>query len=335
MTATVTRRTGLRRAASTAPGVEYSTLSPEWLAHMLAGAYELGAPVRTELLHRGVNDSYTVAGPAGRFVARVYSSMRAAEEVVYEVALLRHLSAKRLAVPVPVVTREADDVLVVRAPEGDRRLVLFAFLEGTPLRWDADGHPELAGRLAALIHDGGADFATPHVRPCLDVDYLVERPLAAIGTLLGRDAEEWRSLASAGRSIGRQVGEAASRGLDWGMCHGDLSVGNMLVCDDGRPGALDFDFCGSGWRAFDMIAAWRTAHGERRPEVWEAFLRGYAAVRPLARADLDAVPLFAAAGHLWSLGLRVARARTTGTARLGWHVDRAIRHLRRYEGGER
>ena len=71
---------------------------------------------------------------------------------------------------------------------------------------------------------------------------------------------------------------------------------------------FDFDFCGAGWRSYDLANfLWGLSLNkhEKRAEKWKAFLEGYRGQRPIRRADLAAVPLFVAARELWILGLQL------------------------------
>jgi Ser/Thr protein kinase RdoA (MazF antagonist) len=134
----------------------------------------------------------------------------------------------------------------------------------------------------------------------------------------------------------RRIARLAARGLDWGFCHGDAFGGNCVLDGEVATGTLthfDFDDCGPGWRAYDLAAyrwilAWRAGGAAGRR--WRECLRGYRAVRPLAAADVAAVPLFVAARELWVLG---QNARATVALRGEWLFDVGprIRFLQRWE----
>jgi Ser/Thr protein kinase RdoA (MazF antagonist) len=38
----------------------------------------------------------------------------------------------------------------------------------------------------------------------------------------------------------------------YGVCHGDIYSGNIRVDTNNNPILFDFDFCGNGWRAYDI-----------------------------------------------------------------------------------
>src|SRR5687768_14832857 len=73
------------------------------LSERLAAGYDLPRSVTCELLRSYTNDVYAVQSRAGRFVLKVYGKgWRTASDIEYEVALLRHLSAKGLPAADPI-----------------------------------------------------------------------------------------------------------------------------------------------------------------------------------------------------------------------------------------
>ena len=68
----------------------------------------------------------------------------------------------------------------------------------------------------------------------------------------------------------------------YGLVHGDVIPTNVLVGPDGALTLLDFDFCGPGWRAFDVATYLHVRSDERGGAAsGPAFLSGYQEVRPL------------------------------------------------------
>ena len=90
----------------------------------------------------------------------------------------------------------------------------------------------------------------------------------------------------------------------------------------GEVAVLDFDFCGPGWRAYDVA----TYLGEVRfweapASAAEAFLAGYEALRPLAEWERAALPLLEAARHIQAMGTPAMHVNEWGRAYLS---DRMI-----------
>jgi Ser/Thr protein kinase RdoA (MazF antagonist) len=100
------------------------------------------------------------------------------------------------------------------------------------------------------------------------------------------------------------------------------------VAPGGALTLLGFDFCGPGWRAFD-VATYLHAVGERRlPEAsGRAFEAGYESVRPLPTWERAGIPLFVAMRAIFRLGNWGWRLAEWGTSAL---PDEALaRHLAR------
>jgi Ser/Thr protein kinase RdoA (MazF antagonist) len=310
--------------------VERSLVSAEAVAAAVERLYAVAGPVRCRLLHPGMNDSYLVESRAGRVVARLYGPRRAPDEIAYELDLLLHLERKGVAVSVPVATADGRLVDALPAPEGARRLVLFTHAEGRPLSWRDRRESLSAGRLAARVHSAADDFSPLRPRGPLDLDALLSCPLDAMLPFLG-DREERREVARLASRL-RARAEEVAPALDWGVCHGDLGATNVHVAARSGLTLFDFDLCGSGWRAWDLVGAWAAALHERDGAIWGAFVRGYREARALRAADVSAVPLFHALGRVWRLGVRARNAPHRGSWPFeGGHLEAQLRFLRRWE----
>ena len=157
--------------------------------------------------------------------------------------------------------------------------------------------------MLAAIHAVSEDFVSRYARFRLDLEYLIETPLAMIRPFLAHRPDDWYYLQGFATRLYARATAAAGTGLDWGPCHGDFGAKNMHLATDGTVTVLDFDFCGLGWRLYDFAPVYRAALEQRRRAIWGAFLQGYTATRPIAAADLTAVPLFRVLRHLAMLGV--------------------------------
>ncbi len=96
--------------------------------------------------------------------------------------------------------------------------------------------------------------------------------------------------------------------LDWGVCHGDLTLDNFTITESERITFIDFDLASTSWRARDLSGVY--AFSRLDPEAgnfWEAFLGGYRTVRPFGVTDERSVPLMHAVNQLWDLGHELSR----------------------------
>lgn len=287
--------------------VAYSLLSPEALLAEVGRAYTIAPPVDCTLLRSYVNDVYAVATTAGDYILKVYRARwRSRSEIAYELDVLAHLTARGVAVAPPIPRRDGRLIGALRAPEGVRYAVLFAHAAGAkPARPFTTTLYRHFGRTTARLHAALDDFASPHARVPLDLAYFLDRPLAALRPRLADRPDDWAFLVGLAEKVRARVTALAAAGLDWGVCHGDLSLDNLHVTPEGRITFYDFDSGGPGWRASDPYGVLLSAilNGD---DYWEAFLVGYTEVRPFGPADLAAVPYFAAAYGIQEMGGRVS-----------------------------
>ncbi|MCL4544740.1 MAG: phosphotransferase [Chloroflexi bacterium] len=147
------------------------------------------------------------------------------------------------------------------------------------------------GRALAQLHQASNDFRSAFPRRPLDPFGSLDQALdVVLARLTGRPEERTFLRQLAVRARERLVA-LATQGLEWGVCHGDVSLDNLHVHPGGRITFYDFDSAGPGWRASDPygVPTWLT---RGKPEYSDAFLAGYEAVRPLGEADRQAFPWF-------------------------------------------
>jgi len=94
------------------------------------------------------------------------------------------------------------------------------------------------------------------------------------GLWLADTADTLDEVARVARCVREAVSGLAQKGLDWGICHGDVSFDNFHSTPGGSSTMYDFDQAGIGSRAYDMCRVYGlVTHGS--PGIWEAFLQVY------------------------------------------------------------
>ncbi len=294
-----------------------SLLSPEAVAMDIAPAYGL-SPTGCVLQRSFTNDVYVVKTSAGLYVAKVYGpGWRTAADIAYEVDFLNHLTANGVAVATAVPRRDGQPVHSLPLPEGVRYCVLFTYAPGEePAEPFTAALYHLFGRAAGALHQAADRFVSRHPRFRLDLAYLIDRPLAAIRPYLVHRPDDWAYLMRLAERVRARIGELAARGLDWGPCHGDLTLDCFRLTGQGQLTFYDFDSGGPGWRALEFQGMYAYAPHPH----WEAFHAGYAEIRPLDAVDLAAIPWFVPAYAIWDMGWAASTwARWSGR----WRVDDA------------
>lgn len=312
-----------------------SVLDGAALAVCVLPAYPLAAPLTCGLLARGEHDNYLVtAGDGGRYVLRVHTYERGLtrEAVEQQARIVAALVGAGIAAEAPVARRDGRYVTPVMAPEGERFALLVRFVSGAPVA--AYPTPEQAaryGELAAGAHAAlDAVGPAPH-RPTLDLAYLLDEPLRVLEPLGRQYPALWDELTARAATLAARLRTLALplTAPAWGLCHGDLHKRNVLYSDgdgDGTvdaPTLMDWDCLGMGWRAYDLASLRRSLGQMVEPArlaeddaqtLFGAFLRGYARARPLAEAELAAIPLLVPIRQIWIRGVGVADALAGG-----WH----------------
>jgi Ser/Thr protein kinase RdoA (MazF antagonist) len=303
-----------------------SFLDPEALSRLIEAAHGLSG-VRCRLIKGTIRDIYLVTSATGPFVLAVYRhGLRTTDEIRAELALLEHLDAAGAPVAPAVPRPGGDRLLPISAPEGDRYAVLFRFVDGSQLSKTPE--PETVrrfGRAVALVHRLSDGVPGALARPRLDAEELIDRSLAAFAAAAGHRTDVVAYLHDLAPMLRRRLADLPTVPPAFGLIHGDVIPSNAQIEPSGDVVVLDFDFCGYGWRAYDVatylneVAFWTSP-----ADAAEAFLAGYQAVRPLAAREVTALPLLEAVRGIASLGVPAANAEVWGSAYLSDRMIDAI-----------
>jgi Ser/Thr protein kinase RdoA (MazF antagonist) len=306
--------------------------------------YAVAAPVTVSLLNRGFNDTYLVTDvEGGRRVLRVYNRekywIRSESDLHFELDLLEHLASAGLGVMRPYRRTTGDRLGRLAASEGARCFALFTHAPGRPLDEGTlpVGQWREYGAAIARMHLEMDGFRTSHDRYHLDERILIERPLASLAPYArsGRVAADLAELGKLGERLTSEIQRLRAIDGAYGIIHADLHPGNTNIDGDGRFVTFDFDHCGYGLRAYDLVVLWRgpDSPAEQR-ERWAAVLGGYQQIRPLSRSEVASLPVLAACRELWDFGDWLGAVRRTGD---GWvteaRIGKLLADVRKAESG--
>jgi Ser/Thr protein kinase RdoA (MazF antagonist) len=319
--------------------VVHSTVSADDLGALASVHFPIGSVASCRLLTRGFNDTYELRAESGeRYVLRLGARRsHRSTDLDYEVAFLGHLAAADVPIAAPVAARDGRVWKPIRLPERERPAVLFRFLEGRKPAPSSVAEARAQAKTLARVHVAGETFPNPPRRFVLDLDHLVRRPTEAIATLPVMDADSRSYLDTLAAQLIREVNERSSQ-LTRCHCHGDCHGYNARITDGTlEPTAtlFDFDDGGPGFLAYDLaVFLWstRTFMAAERRHLWRPFVEEYQDAHPISAADLEAIPLFVAARHLWLMGEYAARTDEWGTDWLNevW-LERQLAFLREWE----
>jgi Ser/Thr protein kinase RdoA (MazF antagonist) len=249
-------------------------------------------------------------------------------DIQAEIDVLQHLDSAGISVARPIESAGGEYIGGVRAPEGERALVLFEYVTGHKPRSGDPAEMRAFGRTLARIHDAGERFQPDHQRFSYDLSLILDEPCRHLEQTLSPRPARWSAFLSIVTWLRTSLRELPLATLRWGMCHGDFQPKNTRVSDDGRITVFDFDHCGAGWHAYDLGIVRLTL-----PEIsWGWFIDGYSEARGLNQTDRDAIPLFAMANRIQSMGFYAAHRDTTlwgSDAMSDTYFDDCLSHLQR------
>jgi Ser/Thr protein kinase RdoA (MazF antagonist) len=285
--------------------ISKSFLQRNALAHQLEQEYGL-ENVNCQLITATLRDVYRVASSRGRHILYVYQhGQRSAREIAAEWLWVDYLYASGVPVAPAVPTRSGDCLLSFVAPEGIRYGVLTQFAEGELLR-RRSSVPAVRtyGGIVAQIHALSDRMPFALQRPAIDFRAMLEQSVAAFEREVWDRPDDLAFLRASAKTLTSHLDQLPKEKPAYGMIHGDVIRANALVANDNRVTILDFDFCGDGWRTYDVASYLHTIRGTPdEPEFEQAFLEGYNAVRPLTTAEQATLPLFEAVRAIYSIGI--------------------------------
>jgi len=290
--------------------VIHSIFDAEALVPVLRDGYDIGEIGECVLERSYANDVYRLTTTNGdRYYLKVYRrDWRAPSDVAWELRIQEHLIAGGAPVALPLTRRDGLDMTVLGAPEGDRAAVLYAQAPGSKPRepFTVELYTRF-GQASAQLHAVLDTLIDASGRPADDIETLVMTPGRELLDLFDPAAHERHAIEAIMTRLAEEI-NLKSPDLDWGICHGDLTLDNITVTEDGTITFFDFDLAALSWRARDpcgVFAASRLIPGAGG--FWDAFLGGYRSVRPFSDANQRAVPLMRAVNQWWDLGHDVSR----------------------------
>lgn len=288
--------------APPSPRIVYSMFAPAALGEFLATHYFDGRTCDCELLSRSWTDVYRLRVDGVAYAGRVWRHgfhERAALEGAAD--LLRQLRrGGRVRAPLPVRGADGACIAMLAAPEGERPVAVFDWLEGAPVGRSlssADAHR--CGAMLAQLHLEARELADATQRAtCWHEARARLAPLARV--VAARDPEAPAFVDAVARVLARV--EQLEDALPGGMIHGDFHQNNVLRTATGELAVIDFDDAGPGAWLRDVAAfAWALEFLRQPREYLDAFLQGYGAVRPITAGEREALPWFLAERDCWSL----------------------------------
>ena len=292
-----------------------SFVAGDALAALIAQEYDLGGPVRCQLFSKLIrtqdNDHYLVRVGKQKYVARVYQQgdrlKRTEGDYLFELDWLNFLHENDMPVTYPIPRRDGRFLGRLQAPEGLRYYVLFNFAEGKPLSLDDRDELFVCGAQMARIHKMSNNYENPHKRAPMDLKFLVDKPVERLTRLWQNDDTLDENLdtvlmaASEAKAEMLEILENEDNTDDgWGLIGGDFHHGSTFITDDRQITFFNFDWCGYGWRAYDIATfLLNTNLMHLSEEMTDAFFAGYYSERPLSSNEHAAISPLLTIRRVW------------------------------------
>lgn len=249
--------------------------------------YGLGELVGWHGIQAGVeNSNFFIETTARRVILTLYERRVDPADLPFFVGVMEHLAARGVPCPTPLADRRGR---VLREVAG-RPAACVTFLDGRSVRRATAAQCRALGAALAELHLAGRDY--PGARPN-------DLALAGWRRLFDRIGERAEEVAPG--LAAELAGELESLEAIWpealprGVIHADLFPDNVFFENDGVSGLIDFYFactdalaydlaiCLNAW-CFERDGAFNTTHAR-------AMTAGYRRVRPLADAEVQALPV--------------------------------------------
>ena len=266
----------------------YTELTNDDLDAFMQG-YDLGEVRSVKGIAEGVeNTNYLLATTAGQFILTLYEKRVAEADLPFFLGLMDHLAARGISCPTPVHDRVGNALNRV----ADRPAAIVTYLDGVWVRRPAASHCRAVGAALANLHLAGAGFGLTRANALAVPGW---RPLYE--QCDGR-ADEVQPGLAAEIEAELDLAEASwPEQLASGVIHADLFPDNVFFLGGELSGLIDFYFACNDMFAYDVaicLNAWcfETDLSFNVTKA-RALLAGYRSVRPLDRAEIEALPLLA------------------------------------------
>lgn len=310
-------------------GVEKSFLCCDELAQSIEDCFGL-PDVHCQLITASMRDVYIIMSHEHRYVLYVYRcNQRTPDEVEAEWKFVEILHKNAIPVAPAIPTKNGELLITFDAPEGARFGVLSHYVEGEHLRHRPSSNAVRSyGRLIAQVHTVADEISSELIRPVIDNEILINKPVAAFDAVLTVGADLKSYLHQVADILRPKVDSLARTKPFFGMIHGDVIRANAQVSEAGLVTILDFDMCGFGWRAFDIASYLLAIKGlPEEKEFGSAFLAGYEEIRCLTIDDQEILPFFLAIRAVFDIGIKASNVNHWGNQYLHFYLGQSMERL--------
>jgi homoserine kinase type II len=266
----------------------YTDVPDEELRAFVAD-YAIGEVISCKGVAEGVeNSNFALRTERGTYFLTLYEKRVAPADLPFFIALMEHLAGAGIACPTPI---KAQDGVALRQLCG-RPAAIVSFLDGLSPRRIHPFHCAGVGGALARLHLAGGSFGRQRAN-----DLSVAGWRRLLEACRARAQEVRAGLAEELQQELAEIERAWPADLPSGIIHADLFPDNIFFRGEKVTGIIDFYFACTDFLAYDVavcLNAWCfESDGSFNVTKARLLLASYRAVRPLAAAELAALPLLA------------------------------------------
>ena len=188
------------------------------------------------------------------------------------------------------------------------------------------------GLNVAKLHQYSEDFSSTFTKHNIDMDYLLHDSIKTIRHFLYPYQEYRKYFNNFIKKLLNKIENIPMENLDYGFCHGDLHGGNAHKYKKDIE-FFDFDFCGFGWRSYDLsVFRWGCRLRNQEDELWNTYLKGYTSIRKVSNLDLEWTKYFLIIRDIWVMALHIENSKSFGTIWISdIYIQKRMKFLRELE----
>lgn len=263
--------------------------------------------------YRGLNDVYKCSNGDLSFFFKIYARDELDPQAIQaEVEIVNHLRQSGLSVSYPIPLRDGQYLLPIQAVEKTRYGVMWSEAEGIPFHNDRldEGAIIRISHLISNMHTMLDAIPTAPHRWNLDEHLFLDHSLELLAEYSRINPQVDLPFLQQVVSELKEKIQVNAKNWNWGLCHGDIYTGNIHWSNEGNLTIFDFDFCGYGWRAYDVSpilanfsAGTRADSVDHRKRRLDYFLRGYKHAGGFSDVEIEAIfKLFVPFRRIFNLG---------------------------------
>ncbi|ADL50058.1 phosphotransferase enzyme family protein [Clostridium cellulovorans] len=292
--------------------VEVSVVSSNELCDYITQEYFPNELIKCRLFYRGVHDIYKVIVGNKEFYFKVYrQGIRTMEEIQTEINLLNKLKVSGIEVAFPVGNCDGKSILQFNTVNGTRYGVLYTAvgIDEFDSIEETSKLNEKLGSYIASIHNAW-DKCDPEIcKRNLDQHLFIDNSMEAIRQFSNVHNFDIDFLEDVAKNLKKKLAALTTERPQYGICHGDIYSGNIRLDANNNPILFDFDFCGNGWRAYDIsMYAFPFSMGsdvstlKKREQRKIEFLNGYNKVRAMNESEVNSIAIFIPFRRIFNIG---------------------------------